>query len=126
MAAAPGPCGRLEDSAMTEATPDPNRKPTFEERMEGFGRDAEAAGERIGKQAEAAGKRLACDPHVTRVAETAARVWGLIVLLIGLWFLADVTFGLDMPDIPWRDIWPIGIILIGLAILFRGLGRQRA
>lgn len=78
---------------MTDATPDPNRKPTYEERMDAFGREAGAAGERIGRQAEAAGKRFASDPTMVRAADTAARVWGLLILLVGVWFLADVTLG---------------------------------
>ena len=111
---------------MTEPGADPNRKPSFEERVERFGRDAEAAGERIGREAEAAGKRIASDRNVVRAADTAARAWGLVVLLVGLWFLADVTFGMDMPGIPWGDIWPIAIILVGLAVLFRGMRREGA
>jgi hypothetical protein len=115
---------------MTEATPDPdtnpNPKPTFEQRVEGFGRDVGAAGERLGKEAEAAGQRLAKDPSVVAAADTAARIWGLIVLAAGLWFLADVTIGLDMPNVPWGDVWPLGLILIGLLIVVRGMGRRRA
>lgn len=111
---------------MTEATPDPSHKPTFEERMDTFGREAGEAGERIGRQAEAAGKRLTSDPTVVRAVDTAARVWGLLILLVGVWFLADVTLGFEMPDVPWGDIWPIGLIAIGLVVVFRGMGRQRA
>lgn len=111
---------------MTEAAPDPNRKPTFEERVDAFGREVGAAGERIGKQAEEAGKRLAGEPSVVRAADTLARAWGLIILLVGVWFLADVTLGLDMPNVPWRDLWPVGLILVGLLVVFRGMGRQRA
>ncbi len=108
----------------TTPPPDQNRKPSFEERMEGLGREADAAGERIGRQAEATGKRLASDPAVVRAADTAARVWGLIVLVIGVWFLADVTFGMDMPRIPWGELWPVAIILVGLSILVRGMRRS--
>lgn len=112
---------------MTEPTQDPTSKPpTFEQRMEAFGQQAGAAGERIGKQAEAAGERLAKDPTVQRAADTAARVWGLIVLAVGVWFLADVTIGLDMPNVPWGDIWPLGLILIGGLIVVRGMGRRSA
>ncbi len=100
---------------MTEGTPDPTRPPTFEQRVDAFGRNAEAAG-----------KRWAGEPGVVRAADTVARAWGLLLLVVGLWFLADVTFGLDMPSVPWRDLWPVGLIVIGLAVLFRGMGRQRA
>ena len=65
-------------------------------------------------------------PGPARAADTAGRVWGLIVLLVGLWFFADVTLGLDMPSIPWRDLWPVGLIVIGLAIVVRGMGRRSA
>ena len=123
---------------MSEATPDAKQPPapdaggagmpraTFEERVETFGRDLGAAGERLGREAEAAGKRLASDPSVQGAADTAARVWGLIVLAVGLWFLADVTIGLDMPAIAWADIWPLGLILLGVLIVVRGMGRRRA
>jgi len=111
---------------MTEGTPNPAPKPSFEQRMEGFGRDVEAAGERIGKQAEAAGKRLAADPAVAGAALVLTRTWGLVILAVGLWFFADVTLGLDMPTVPWSDVWPLALILLGVVILARGMARRRA
>lgn len=65
-------------------------------------------------------------PTPNRAADTAARFWGLVVLAVGLWFLADVTIGLDMPAVPWGDIWPLGLILLGALIVVRGMGRRRA
>lgn len=108
------------------ATPDPTPKPSFEQRVDAFGREVGAAGERLGREAEAAGKRLQRDPSVQRAADTAARVWGLIVLAFGVWFLADVTLGIDMPTVPWGDVWPLGLILLGVLIVVRGMGRRRA
>lgn len=130
---------------MTQPPPDPNAMPgpdpsldvataptaadrdrTFEQRMERFGQEAEEAGKRIGQQAEAAGKRLAADPAVASAADSAARVWGLLVLAAGVWFFADITLDMDMPSIAWRELWPLALILVGAVIVFRGVVRRRA
>jgi hypothetical protein len=105
--------------------PEPAPRQTFEQRMDSFGREIGEAGERFGKQAEAAGQRLAKDPSVQRTADTLARIWGLVILAAGIWFLADVTLGMDMPSVPWRDLWPVGLILIGLFVVVRGMARTR-
>jgi hypothetical protein len=104
---------------------EPQRPPTFEQRVEGLGREAQVAGERLGRQAEAAGQRWSKDPSVVRAADMAGRVWGLIVLGVGVWFLADITLGLDMPAVAWRDLWPVVLIVIGLAVVLRGMARRR-
>src|SRR5262245_3039959 len=120
------------EPAPETSTPDatapaePERPATFEERMERFGKEAGEAGERFGKRAEEAAERWTRDPGVVRVADTAGRLWGLLLLAVGLWFFADVTLGYDMPSIAWRDLWPIAIIGIGLLVLARGLTRRRA
>ena len=111
---------------MTEQPPpQPERPPTFEERMERFGKEAGEAGERFGKKAEDAANRWSKDPGVVHVADTAGRIWCLIVLAIGLWFFADVTLGYDMPSIAWRDLWPVALIGIGLLVVARGMTRRR-
>src|SRR5690349_16096745 len=125
---------------MSEPTPDPTQTPnpepemapippeklSFERRMETFGKEVGEAGERFGRGAEAWGNRLAKDPGVQRAGDTAARVWGLLVLAVGIWFFIDVTLGYDMPRIPWGDVWPIGLIAIGLLVILRGMGRRSA
>ena len=101
-------------------------RPTFEQRMESFGREAGAAGDRIGRKAEAWGKEIEKDPRARRAADAAARLWGVVLIAVGAWFLLDVTFGYDMPRIAWRELWPIGLILVGGFIVMRGLARNRA
>jgi len=105
--------------------PEPDRPSTFEERMERFGKEAGEAGERFGKRAEEAANRWSKEPGVVYAADTAGRIWGLILLAVGLWFFSDVTLGYDMPSIAWRDLWPIGLIGIGLLVLVRGMTRRR-
>jgi hypothetical protein len=56
---------------------------------------------------------------------TAGIVFGLIVLGVGLWFFADRTLGLDLPDIRWSQLWPLILVVIGVAILVGALRRDR-
>src|SRR6202007_2876834 len=80
-----------------ETPPEPDRPPTLEERMERFGKEAGEAGERFGRRGEEAANRWSKEPGVVHAADTAGRIWGLILLAVGLWFFADVTLGYDMP-----------------------------
>jgi len=121
----PTPTEPAPEPAPTAPAPEPAR-PTFEQRVDAFGREIGAAGERLGREAEAVGERLSKDPGVQRAADSAARIWGLIVLAFGIWFLADVTIGIDMPAVPWADLWPLGLILIGLFVVVRGMTSRRA
>ena len=105
--------------------PPPAEARTFEQRMNDFGRQAGAAGERLGRDAEAAAQRWTKDPGVVAAGDTLARVWGLIVLAVGVWFFADITLQLDMPSIAWRDLWPLAQIVLGVAVLVRALATRR-
>ncbi len=53
-----------------------------------------------------------------------ALIGGTIVLLIGLWFFATTTLGLDLPRIDWRQSWPVILIVVGLLILLRAFRRS--
>ena len=46
----------------------------------------------------------------------------LLISLVGLWFFADQTLGLAMPDVDWGRFWPVILILIGAWIV---LGSRR-
>jgi hypothetical protein len=108
-------------------TPDAATAPgseSFEQRMGQLGREAEAAGKRIGAQAETMGRRLAADPGVQTAGDTIARAWGLVLIAVGAWFVADITLGLEMPTIAWRDLWPVVLIVIGVAVVLRGMTRR--
>ena len=41
----------------------------------------------------------------------AGFVFGVILVVIGLWFFATTTLGLDLPRVDWAALWPL--LLIG-------------
>ena len=109
-----------------EAAPEgpPAPAPDLADRMKSIGEEVQARGEQLGREAQAAGDRWAKDPGLARAASTAGRVWGLILIAAGAWFLADITLGYSLPTIPWRDLWPALLVVIGLFILARGMIRR--
>jgi len=92
--------------------------------MKAFGDELGARGQQLGREAQAAGDRWSRHPSVTRAADTASRFWGLLVLLFGLYFLVQVTFGYALPDIPWGALWPALLIVLGLVVITRGMTRR--
>jgi uncharacterized integral membrane protein len=52
-------------------------------------------------------------------------VVGLIILGLGLWFFASETLQLEMPDISWRQAWPVILIAIGAWIVLGTVRRRR-
>ena len=109
-----------------EPPPPPGESRTFEQRVNDFGRRAGEAGERLGRDAEAAAERWKGDPAMSAAGDTVARVWGLMVLAVGLWFFADITLELDMPSVAWRELWPLALIVLGVAVLVRAMAGRRA
>jgi hypothetical protein len=113
-----------EETQMASEQPGPKEAPSFEDRMNALGHDAQEAGERWGREWQAAGERWSRDPVVVGTVTWAARAWGLIVLAVGLWFFADVTLQLSMPAVAWGDLWPVVLILIGLGVVIRASMRR--
>ncbi|MGK2851439.1 MAG: LiaI-LiaF-like domain-containing protein, partial [Candidatus Limnocylindrales bacterium] len=52
-------------------------------------------------------------------------VFGLILLAIGLWFFAEHTLGLDLPNLRWSQLWPLILIVVGVWVLFGARRRAR-
>ncbi len=50
--------------------------------------------------------------------------WGIVFILVGGWFFLERTLDVDLPRIPWGDLWPVLIIALGLWILVRGWTRS--
>ena len=63
-------------------------------------------------------------PPRERETNIASMVVGIILLVIGVWYLLDQTLGLAMPRIDWSDFWPIILIAIGGVMLYRSAVRR--
>ena len=51
--------------------------------------------------------------------------FGVILLVVGLWFFADQTLGLDMPQLRWSQLWPLFLIGLGVWIALGSMRRSR-
>ena len=56
---------------------------------------------------------------------SASLIFGVIILVVGLWFFASRTLGLDLPDIEWGQLWPLLLIGLGAWIVFGAMRRNR-
>ncbi|HEX9549870.1 MAG TPA: hypothetical protein VF971_02110 [Candidatus Limnocylindrales bacterium] len=79
----------------------------------------------LGREAEAAARRWGENPAVKETADLAGRLWGVVLLAVGFWFLADVTLDLDLPRIRWGELWPLVLIVVGGFVVLRGMARRR-
>ena len=54
----------------------------------------------------------------------ASLVFGVIIVVLGLWFFATQTLGLDLPRLDWDQLWPIVLIAIGGLIVLNAMRRR--
>ena len=54
---------------------------------------------------------------------TGTIIFGLILVVIGLWFFADQTLGLEMPRLRISELWPVVLIVIGGWVLVSSMRR---
>jgi hypothetical protein len=52
-------------------------------------------------------------------------VFGAILLLVGVYYLLQQTFGLNLPELNWDQLWPVILIVIGGAVLYGAWWRNR-
>jgi len=64
-------------------------------------------------------------PPPAERGRSASLIFGVIILVIGLWFFATKTLGLDLPDIAWGTLWPLLVIGLGAWIVFGAMRRNQ-
>ena len=53
-------------------------------------------------------------------------IFGVVLLLVGGYFLIENTFGYQLPEIDWDMVWPVIVIALGVGILAGALTRMRS
>lgn len=57
-------------------------------------------------------------------SRVGALVGGFLVVAVGVYFLLRNAFGYAIPDINWDLVWPVVVIVTGLAILSRAIDQS--
>jgi hypothetical protein len=52
-------------------------------------------------------------------------VFGVILLLVGGYYLLQQTFGFNLPDLNWDQIWPVLVIALGVVVLYGAWSRNK-
>ncbi len=63
-------------------------------------------------------------PH--RRTDAGALIFGLILLLVGGYYMLTETLQFDLPELDWDRIWPLIILAIGAGILWSAWTRRQA
>ncbi len=62
-------------------------------------------------------------PRHERRDRNGSLFFGVIILVVGLWFFASQTLGLDLPRLDWDQLWPIIVIAVGAWIVLGSIRR---
>ncbi len=54
-----------------------------------------------------------------RRSDVGGLVFGLVLLLVGGYYLLRNTFGIQMAEIDWDMVWPALVIVLGGSLLYR-------
>jgi Domain of unknown function (DUF5668) len=63
--------------------------------------------------------------HSTRRrSDVGALIFGAVILFAGIYYLFRNTLGFDIDELDWEPIWPVIVIALGIAILYRAISRS--
>jgi hypothetical protein len=53
-------------------------------------------------------------------------LFGVILIVLGLWFFAERTLGIALPHVDWGSLWPVVLIGLGIWMLIGAASRTRS
>lgn len=63
-------------------------------------------------------------PQRRHRSDTGGLVFGLILLVVGGYYLLQETFGMNLPDLDWDRMWPVIVIAIGASVFYGAWTRR--
>jgi hypothetical protein len=58
-------------------------------------------------------------PPVSNGPRYGSIIVGLVIIAVGLWYYADRTHGLELPNREADQLWPIAVIAVGAWLIIR-------
>jgi len=59
-----------------------------------------------------------------RRVDVGALLFGAILLFVVGYYLLENTFGVNLPDINWDQVWPLVIIVLGASVVLRAIASR--
>jgi hypothetical protein len=53
--------------------------------------------------------------------DVGALIFGAILLLVGGYYLLVNTFGFELPELDWDQIWPVALMLLGVVVVVKAI-----
>jgi hypothetical protein len=53
--------------------------------------------------------------------DLGALIFGALLLFVGGYYLLVNTFGFELPELDWDQIWPIALIALGIGVVAKAL-----
>jgi cell division protein FtsX len=59
-----------------------------------------------------------------RSLDVGAILIGLLILGVGIYYLLVNTFGFQLAELDWDQIWPLAVVALGIGILWGAWSRM--
>jgi uncharacterized integral membrane protein len=59
-----------------------------------------------------------------RRIDVGALIFGAVLLLVGGYYLLENTFGINLPEINWDQVWPLLVIVLGASVVLRAIASR--
>ena len=59
-------------------------------------------------------------------SDLGALILGAVILFAGIYYLLRNTLGFNLDELDWDPIWPVIVIVLGVAMIYGAVFRRRS